>query len=184
MTKEQFLHELDTSLRGLSKEEKQDILHDFEEHFEIGKLDGKSEDEIARSLGTPNQIAKELLAAYYLEKAESTSSTGNVLRAVWAVIGLGFFNLVIVLGPFIALAAIIVSGWITGGAFTISPFLFVINLIFYPGSFEYFDLFFSIALAGVGLLMIIGMLFITRFVTKGFMRYLNFNVRIVKGGMK
>ncbi|WP_058306108.1 HAAS signaling domain-containing protein [Gracilibacillus massiliensis] len=184
MNKDQFLIKLDQSLNRLSDDERKDILADFQEHFDMAKKDDKTEEEIAQSLGSPNHIAKELLATHYLEKAEATSSTGNFLRAVWAVIGLGFFNLVIVLGPFIALVSLIVSGWIMGGAFVISPFLFLINLLFYPGSFLYFDLFFSITLTGIGLLIIIAMVYVTNFVTKGFMGYLNFNVRIVKGGMK
>ena len=61
------------------------------------------EEQIAGALGSPSQIAKEILATYHLEKVENTASAGNIMRAAWAVIGLGFFNLVIVLGPFIAL---------------------------------------------------------------------------------
>src|SRR5699024_924262 len=102
--KEQFLRSLDKSLKGLSSDERRDIMHDFEEHFAFGIEEGKTEKEIATSLGSPDKIAKELLAAYHLEKVETTATTGNMIRAVWAVIGLGFFNLVIVLGPFIALA--------------------------------------------------------------------------------
>ncbi|SHN27716.1 HAAS signaling domain-containing protein [Gracilibacillus kekensis] len=184
MNKDQFLKKLDQSLNRLSDDERKDILADFQEHFDLAKEDDKTEEEIAQSLGAPSQIGKELLATHYLEKAETTSSTGNFLRAVWAVIGLGFFNLVIVLGPFIALVSLIVAGWITGGAFVISPFLFLINVVLYPSSFLYFDLFFTITLTGIGLFIVIGMVYATNIVTKGFMRYLNFNVRVVKGGMK
>ncbi|MFD1038390.1 hypothetical protein ACFQ3N_08255 [Virgibacillus byunsanensis] len=184
MNKEQFLKKLDTALNRLSSDEREDILLDFQEHFEIGKVEGKTEEEISQSLGSPNQIAKELLATHYLEKVEDTSTAGDILRAVWAVIGLGFFNVVIVLGPFVALVAVIFSGWVSGAAFIVSPLLVLVNLVIYPGTFAYFDLFFSITLTGLGLLIAIGMIYVTRFVTKGFVSYLNFNVRLVKGGMK
>src|SRR5690625_2679306 len=107
-------------------------MHDFEEHFAFGIEEGKTEEEIAASLGSPNKIAKELLAAYHLEKVETTGTTGNMIRAVWAVIGLGFFNLVIVLGPFIALAAVVFAGWTSSVAFIVSPLLVLINLLLYP----------------------------------------------------
>ncbi|MGP4039996.1 HAAS signaling domain-containing protein [Gracilibacillus sp. D59] len=184
MNKKDFLSNLDKRLQKLTKEERQDILQDFSEHFEVGKAEGKTEEEIAHSLGSPSQIEKELLASYYVEKVESTSSAGNVLKAVWAVIGLSFFNLIIVLGPFIALVSLIVAGWISGGAFLLSPILFLVNLVAFPGTFEFFDMFFSLTLCGVGLLVLIGMLYVTRFSTKGLIKYLNYNVNLVKGGMK
>ena len=100
MNKEQFLKQLEASLKRLSIEERQDILQDYEEYFAIGMEKGKSEQEISASLGNPKQIAKELLASYHLDMVEQTTSAGNILRAVWAVIGLGFFNILIVLGTF------------------------------------------------------------------------------------
>lgn len=136
MNKEQFLKSIATSLNRLSDDEREDILEDFQEHFEIGKAEGKTEEEISKSLGSPNQIAKELLASYYLEKVDGVSTTGNILRAIWAE------------------------------------------------TFEFFDLFFSITLTGLGLLIVIGMLSVTRFVSNGFVRYLNYNVKLVKGGLK
>jgi uncharacterized membrane protein len=184
MNKNEFLNKLDKSLNNLPYEERKDIIEDFQEHFEIGKTENKSDKEIVSALGSPNQIAKEILANYYLEKIEKTSSTKNIFSAIWAVIGLGFFNLVIVAGPLIAIAAIILSGWIAGGAFTISPLLFLINLIIFPGQFNYLDLFSSIALTGVGLLLIIGMYYVTYWSQKIFIQYLKFNVRMVKGGLK
>lgn len=184
MTKEQFLSKLDASLNKLPSQEKQDILQDFEEHFAMGLAEGKTEEQIAESLGSPQQIAKDLIATYHVEKVEATATTANIFRAVWAVIGLGFFNLVIVLGPFIALVALIVAGWTVAGAFIVSPLLVIINTVMYPEIFQFFDLFFSIGLTGLGLFIAIGMYFATRAVTSGFVRYLKFNVRVVKGGMK
>ncbi|UOQ48900.1 DUF1700 domain-containing protein [Gracilibacillus caseinilyticus] len=184
MNKEKFMSALQKSLNKLSEEERNDILHDFEEHFDVGKSEGKTEEEIALSLGAPGQIAKELMATYFLEKVKNTSSTSNIFRAVWAVIGLGFFNIVIVLGPFIGLVAVMVSGWASGGAFAISPILYLLTILINPGSFTFFSLFFTIGLAGLGILLLVGMFYATRFITKLFVRYLHYNVNLVKGGMK
>ncbi|WP_338450169.1 DUF1700 domain-containing protein [Niallia oryzisoli] len=184
MTKNEFLAELKASLKKIPSDERQDILQDFQEHFDIGLEEGKTEEEISASLGSPQQIAKELVANYRVEMVEDKVTTGNIFRAVWAVIGLGFFNLIIVLGPFVALAGIIIAGWIIGITFVAAPLLVLINVAVYPQIFEFFDLFFSIALAGLGLFIAIGMFFATRSLTNGFVRYLKYNVRLVKGGLK
>ena len=92
--------------------------------------EGKSEQEISKSLGNPKQISKELMASYHLGQVEQTTSAGNVMRAVWAVIGLGFFNLVIVLGPFIALIGVVIAGWVSAIAFILAPFGVLFNLVY------------------------------------------------------
>ncbi|MGV3487460.1 MAG: HAAS signaling domain-containing protein [Tuberibacillus sp.] len=183
MTKDQFLSELDKGLRGLTFRERQDILLDYEEHFSIGLEEGKSEEEIAEKLGSPSQIAKEMMATYHLEKVDDRLTAGNIMRAVWAVIGLGFFNLVIVLGPFIALVAIIFSLWAVSLSFTLSPLMVIVDVVFHPGGFMLFNLFASIALCGLGILIGIGMSYITKWISMGFIRYLKWNASLVKGGM-
>lgn len=184
MTKYQFLRLLDSSLQRLPSEEREDILQDFKEHFAIGAEEGKTEEQITEALGTPQQIAKELLAARHLEKVEVTATTGNVFRAVWAVVGLSFFNLVIVLGPFVALVGFVVAGWVSGVAFIVSPLLTLVNMLIFPGAFQWFDLFVSLILSGIGFFIAIGMYFATRGIIRGFVRYLKFNSRLVKGGLK
>lgn len=183
MNKEQYLKNLDKALKRLPQEEREDIIQDFKEHFSIGLEEGKTEEAISDSLGSPQQIAKELLATYHLEKVKTTATTGNILRAMWAVVGLSFFNIVIVLGPFIALIGILIGGWTIGLSFIVSPILILLNMVIYPDTFEFFELFLSMALSGLGILIALGMLFVTRELTKLFVRYLQYNVRLVKGGL-
>ncbi|GAA1384859.1 DUF1700 domain-containing protein [Peribacillus castrilensis] len=182
MNKEQFLKQLNASLTRLSLEEREDILQDYEEYFEIGMEEGKSEQEISKSLGNPKQISKELMATYHLGQVEQTTSAGNVMRAVWAVIGLGFFNLVIVLGPFIALIGVVIAGWVSAIAFILAPLGALFNLVL--GNFQLFDLFFALGLCGIGIFIAMGMFVATSALTKGFIRYLKFNASLVKGGLK
>lgn len=182
MNKEQFLKQLNASLTRLSLEEREDILQDYEEYFEIGMEEGKSEQEISKSLGNPKQISKELMATYHLGQVEQTTSASNVMRAVWAVIGLGFFNLVIVLGPFIALIGVVIAGWVSAIAFILAPLGALFNLVL--GNFQLFDLFFALGLCGIGIFIAMGMFVATSALTKGFIRYLKFNASLVKGGLK
>ncbi|MGW5981328.1 HAAS signaling domain-containing protein [Bacillus mycoides] len=184
MTKDKFLQQLNVSLKRLSEKERADILKDYEEHFTFGLEEGKTEEEITASLGSPAQIAKELLAGYHIEKVTASATTGNVFRAIWAVIGLGFFNLVIVLGPAIAVAALIFSGWALGISFLCLPLFVIVDTIVHPNTFLLFNLFVSLALCGLGYFIVIAMLSLTKLAKNGFVRYLKFNIALVKGGFK
>ena len=68
MSKEQFLKELSSHLRKLPDEERKDILFDYEEHFQFGIEEEKTESEIIKGLGSPKVIAKELLAMYRFDE--------------------------------------------------------------------------------------------------------------------
>src|SRR5690625_5170729 len=109
MTKNNFLSQLTNLLKKLPEKERVEILQDYVDHFAFGLEEGKTEEEIVKSLGSPSQIAKEIRANYHIDQVNTSTSIGNILRATWAVIGLGFFNLVIVLGPAIALVSVILD---------------------------------------------------------------------------
>lgn len=184
MNKKEFLLQLNNCLKGLPTEEKKDIIKDFDEYFTNGIEDGKTEEEIAESLGSPQQIAKDTIATYHLNKLETTTTLGNIMRAVWATIGLGLFNIIIVLGPFIGLVAIILAGWFSGIAFAASPLLLLVDLVIFRATLELFNVFVSVAFCGLGLLILVAMYYLTRVFAIGFVRYLQFNVKLVKGGLK
>ncbi len=176
--------QLKDAIKSLSADERQDILNDYEEHFAIAKEEGKTEIEIADALGPPDKIAKELLAMYHAGQVESKTTTGNMLRAVWAGIGIGFFNLIIVLGPFIAIAGAVIAGWVAAIGLVLSLLLIPVNIVIYPGTFEWADLFFLTTASGIGIFGVIGMYYLTRGLTWMFIRYLKFNASLVKGGLR
>lgn len=72
MNKEEFLREIEKSLDKISEKERAEILYDYEEHFMIGKENGKSEEEICLELGSPKEIANN----YLLNRTED-SFEGN-----------------------------------------------------------------------------------------------------------
>lgn len=61
MTKAEFLQELYNHLSSLSPAERDDILADFEEHFQAGAERGKSEEQICAELGNPYTCALQYL---------------------------------------------------------------------------------------------------------------------------
>ena len=63
MTKYQFLNELDQLLHTLPEKERKEIMEDYEEHFAFAKRAEKSDSEVIAIVGTPAEIASELLNA-------------------------------------------------------------------------------------------------------------------------
>lgn len=61
MNKEEFLREIEKALDKISEKERAEILYDYEEHFMIGKENGKTEEEICLELGSPKEIANNYL---------------------------------------------------------------------------------------------------------------------------
>ncbi|MBU3195215.1 DUF1700 domain-containing protein [Clostridium algidicarnis] len=58
MNQDEFLRILEKGLQGFSTDEKREILYDYEEHFCLGKENGKTNNEIIKELGNPLDIAK------------------------------------------------------------------------------------------------------------------------------
>ena len=80
MTENQFIGELETALKRLPAEERNDIIQDIREYFTDGREDGKTESEIAASLGSPAKIAEELLGSYsFVENKVEIVSTNEFI---------------------------------------------------------------------------------------------------------
>lgn len=94
MRKTDFLKQMHLFLRGMPEDEINDILYDYQEHFAAGIQDGRSEEDIAESLGDPKSIAKQLRAEYMLKVAKAAPSLRNMSNAVLATIGLSFFRMI------------------------------------------------------------------------------------------
>jgi uncharacterized membrane protein len=114
MNKEEYLKKLTRLIKKLPKEDKEDILLDYEEHFRIGVEKGRSEEEISKALGDPETVAKQIKAEYMIKKAENKPSAGSMIDAVVAVTGLGLFNLIFIAVPALAVAAVILTFVVAG----------------------------------------------------------------------
>lgn len=187
MNKKEFLGRLSELIKDISEEEKKDILFDYEEHFRIGLEKGRKEEEIAASLGDPKIIAKQSIASCILKEAEKTTSASNIMRAIFAAVGLGFFNLVIVLGPAVGLIGILVSLFASAFSITISGvavlFGTLIGPVFAWNVYIPFSAVVSIplgiGLTALGLLSLIGTFYLTKFFYKLSISYLKMNLQII-----
>lgn len=188
MNKAQFMEQLRNGLKGIPEEEIEDILYDYKEHFEIGLSKGKTEEEIAKELGNPRNIAKSYKASSTIIVAEKDPSPKNLLKAILAATALGFFNLVIVLGPFLLLIGLLIGlygisiAFIVGGISSffgtiVAPFFpYKININVHPIT----SISFGVGLTTLGLLIGIGSFYLTKLLYQGTIKYLKWNIDLIK----
>lgn len=131
MTRQAFMARLREGLRGLPPQAVADIVADYEAHFADGAAAGRSEEEVAQALGDPDRLARELRAESTLTRWREERSPSAAASAVFAVLGLGAIDLLILLpivlsiagtllGLFVAVIAVFGSG---GFVFAAGPFL-------------------------------------------------------------
>jgi uncharacterized membrane protein len=108
MSRAQFIAGLRQGLRGLSPAEIDDIVYDYDSHFTDAVSSGRSETEIAASLGDPARLADELRTETRLQLWETSRNPRTFVRAGAALIGLQAFNILVLL-PVIAVLAFCVA---------------------------------------------------------------------------
>ena len=60
MTKKEYLEALNNALQNTDDAAREELLNDFEEHFAIGKANGRSDDDIMASLGPIDELVAAL----------------------------------------------------------------------------------------------------------------------------
>ncbi|MEJ8553131.1 HAAS signaling domain-containing protein [Tepidibacter sp. Z1-5] len=188
MNKKEFIYILKNQLYGLSKEEIDEIIYDYEEHFSVGLGRGKTEDEISKELGDPKKIAKSYKANIVIENAQNNPTPTNIVKAVIATIALGLFNLIFVLGPFIGLVGVLIG--LFGGALgvTFGGIGMFIDAIFGPVFGVNITIninpigagFIGIGTTALGILFFILDIYLTKLAYKGTVKYLKYNIDIIK----
>ncbi len=117
MTKAEYLKELENRIQRLPQKERAEILADYQEHFEMGLANGKSEAEICTSLGTPRSVAQSILMNSLVEEARTAPTIRGrgeaVFRMFLLILVLAPFNFLVLIGPFLILFALLFTGWVT-----------------------------------------------------------------------
>ncbi|MFA5267289.1 MAG: DUF1700 domain-containing protein [Methanoregula sp.] len=187
---QEFIRIIRSRLEGtLPKDELDDIISDYSEHFSIGKANGRTDEELWRSLGSPEDVAREIRVMHLVKKAEDNRSCRNIFHAAIATLGLGFFNLVFVLAPFILLVVMLLVIFMIGVMVTFAGLAGIVYSLLQMIGFAAFSVWYS-PLAGVfistgmtttGLLLIIGSYYLARFFYYVCIRYLKWNISIITG---
>ena len=189
MNKLQYLENLEKSLKSLPKEEANDIINDFKEYFEVGIERGRSEEDLSLSLGNPKMLARQIRLESYIKKAEETKSASNILRAVFTSIGLSFFNLIIMLPVFLIVISVLAALFACSISLSAAGITGTVGSIFSPLFSQYLTLdvnvavsiFAFIGIGSLGILFFIGNIYISKFIFRLVVRYLRFNLSVVKG---
>ncbi len=193
MNKVEYLSQLKKHLARLPESEQNDILRDQEEFIRDATSSGRSEQDIIASLGDPRTLASSLVAESRIQKLEASTSLNSAVRnsgpAFIAVLGLAPFNLIFVLGPYLAIFFTLFAFWcvsLTG------IFVSGAGLVFFFT--EAITVNVEAAVHMSTLFMILGVLFLFAFFTgvmllltrvfiKVTVMYLKWNLKLVKEGL-
>jgi len=130
MNRDAFMARLREGLRGLPPETVDEVVADYETHFAEGIAAGRTEDSVAEALGDPGRLARELKAEAGLKRWEEKRDPAAAAGAIFAVLGLGAVDLLILLpvlvavggalfGLFVgAIAVFFAGGWTVVGGLT------------------------------------------------------------------
>jgi len=104
MTKVEFLDPLRRRLAGLPQAEIDELVGDYARHFDEGLADGRSEVEIAKALGDPMRLARELRAEAGFRRWEEERTPTNFLAVLFGFLALIAVDFVVLLPVLVGLA--------------------------------------------------------------------------------
>jgi uncharacterized membrane protein len=130
MTRDEFLTRLRRGLDGMPAEAIDDMIGDYEAHFDAAREEGRSEAEVADALGDPGRLARELRLEAGIKRWEEVRSPSSATNAVIAFLGLGAIDILVllpillpVIGVTIGLYAALLALFIAGGVMLVTgPF--------------------------------------------------------------
>jgi uncharacterized membrane protein len=121
MTRDDFMTRLRGGLAGLPAQTQAEIVADYDTHFTEGAAAGRSESDIAAALGDPDRLARELRAEAGLKRWEAERNPEAAAAAVFAVLGLGAIDVLVLLPILIgvvsvmcAIAIAVIFGFVAG----------------------------------------------------------------------
>ena len=107
MTRAEFMGRLRRGLVGMPAAAADDIAADYEIHFEDASAAGRSESEVAAALGDPDRLARELRAEAGAQRWHQEKNPSAAAGAVFAVLGLGAVDLLILLPIFLSVVGVL-----------------------------------------------------------------------------
>ena len=198
MKRKEFLEELNEILTKRNYADKEEVVKDFEEHFIVGEQEGKSEEEIARLLGSPKDIAdqfKEEIEEEVVSEKETTEKTGTENSAITKLvltIMLIFFNVTFGIGLVAGLFGTLFGLFVASVSLAVAGIVLVvvgilgavIGVTFIASGL----LALAIMFAGIGLTCfgILGAIFMgwaAKKSVQSLIQYGKWNVKVIEGGI-
>jgi uncharacterized membrane protein len=148
MTRQAFLDRLRAGLRGLPASAINDIVADYDTHFSEGVAAGRGEAEIAAALGDPDRVIRELRAEAGLKRWEEERNPSAAANAVFAVLGLGAIDILVLLPIVLPIAGVLLGiGVAALACLGVGAVLFAVGPFVITGA-----PFAALVLAGLGLM--------------------------------
>ncbi|KMS52791.1 membrane protein [Novosphingobium barchaimii LL02] len=121
MKRNEFIKRLKAGLKGVPQDVVDEIVADYEEHFEAGLAEGRSEEEVASALGNPGRLARELRFEAGMRNWKTEGTPSSAWSAILAFMGLATIDILILLpivlpmlgvmfGLFVAVVACFIGG--------------------------------------------------------------------------
>ena len=186
MNRMDYINKLKNNLQGLPIEDIQDILSDYEEHFEIGLSKGKSEEEIANELGDPREVAEGYRSNLKYTQTETISvnnSNDNSKKFILGLLLIGV-NIVILFVPAMTLFGIIMGFFGMGIGLTFGGIGMIFRL-----PFGYFigtatphiltSIGLGFGLGALGLLVLIFTAFLIKVIFNLVSKYIKWNIEVI-----
>ncbi|CAM4191613.1 HAAS signaling domain-containing protein [Lederbergia lenta] len=176
---------LESGLKFMIAKEKRDIVDEYILHFAEEGHKYKSEEEISKELGNPEEIAKELNAVYAINKVEENKSIRSMFTALLSIMGLNMMNCIIIIVSFFVLLILLpfILAYIIGVPFMILSPLILIVMGFINGfnTIGFGEISESIKGIMIGTILAFLGYFIGKFIVRLMIKYLRWNMLIARG---
>lgn len=189
MNKEKWIETLKNNLKGMSKDEIDEIILDYNEYFYDAMESGRSEEEIAEALGNPQKLAKQFKADSRIKQAQADMNLRNVLKAIFAIVTLSVFNIIVMIGPIMGILGLIFGsavaglGVLGGGIIGFFAVLLFSSKAFIGLSFSLtliIAILLGLCLVSLGIVILIADFWFGKWVFAILVKYFRFNFDIVK----
>jgi len=197
MNRQQFMQAMEVVLRPMDRLERAELLADYAQKFTLGLREGKSEEDITRELGHPEEIARKVLGERYNANAYSHTSDrdpfdgptfremkphvnhNRATRNFFVGIGLIFLNLTLMIPIGLSLWSV----WLTIASLSLlalAPVAAAFDYL-YLNHLETTEIFVAIGLFGIGILFALASKFVFIAFKNVTLHYIRWNINVMKG---
>jgi uncharacterized membrane protein len=180
MNKQEYIETLRHYLAPLPEDERNELLRDYEAHFEYGQQNGKTEAEIARELGDPLALARDTVGADFLPLPPWAPRRTDIPRFIGVSILLIFMNLMFAIPIFASIWAAFISVCVATVAAVLAPVAFVVEIALF-GDFIPGKLFAVIGMTGIGMLLAVAVRYIGKWLIFITVSYGKWNYKTWRG---
>ncbi|MBV8658724.1 MAG: DUF1700 domain-containing protein [Burkholderiales bacterium] len=192
MSRANFLENLRKALAGFSKRDVDDIIADYEEYFREAQAAGRDELAVAKALGAPRQLARQLRVDARVQAWETHRSPSTLAGMALSITGVGLLNLLMI-GPIFGLLSVIVALFVCAFATFCAGLGLMLASVPSLGLHRFIrvdvfgtDVSNPSAMAAVGFALVLGGVLwfavnakVSRWIGNAFARYLRFNGRLL-----